>query len=72
MKNGSVKVENLVSSLNVCSLTGSLLSGKTSDLIGRRYTIVLAATTFLAGAIVMGLAPNYGLFWWIGHLLSGI
>ncbi|XP_044471287.1 polyol transporter 5-like [Mangifera indica] len=71
MKINSVKVEILVGSLNVCSLIGSLLSGKTSDLIGRRYTIVLAAMTFLVGAIVMGLAPNYGLLL-AGRLLAGI
>ncbi|XP_031258394.1 probable polyol transporter 6 [Pistacia vera] len=71
MKINSVKVEILVGSLNVCSLIGSLLSGKTSDLIGRRYTIVLAAMTFLVGAIVMGLAPNYGILL-AGRLLAGV
>ncbi|OUZ99952.1 Sugar/inositol transporter [Macleaya cordata] len=67
----SVQVEILVGSLNVCSLIGSLLSGKTSDWIGRRYTIVLAALTFLIGALLMGLAPSY-LFLLAGRVVAGI
>ncbi|KAM3761782.1 hypothetical protein ACB098_01G294300 [Castanea mollissima] len=43
----STQIEILVGSLNVCSLIGSLASGRTSDWIGRRYTIILAAATFL-------------------------
>ncbi|XP_043701025.1 polyol transporter 5-like [Telopea speciosissima] len=67
----SVQVEILVGSLNVCSLIGSLASGKTSDLIGRRYTIVLAAATFLAGAILMGFAPSFP-FLLAGRVVAGI
>ncbi|RVW96380.1 hypothetical protein VitviT2T_016531 [Vitis vinifera] len=67
----SVQVEILVGSLNVCSLIGSLASGKTSDLIGRRYTIVLAAATFLIGALLMSLAPSY-LFLMAGRVVAGI
>ncbi|KAL8136904.1 hypothetical protein V2J09_002905 [Rumex salicifolius] len=63
--------EILVGSLNVCSLIGSLLSGKTSDMIGRRYTIVLAAATFFVGAILMGFAPSYG-FLMGGRVVAGI
>ncbi|EYU23018.1 hypothetical protein ABFS82_11G045300 [Erythranthe guttata] len=65
LKLSSVEVEILVGSLNVFSLIGSLASGKTSDLIGRRYTIVLAAATFFIGALLMGLAPSYP------YLISG-
>ncbi|XP_042475702.1 polyol transporter 5-like [Macadamia integrifolia] len=67
----SLQVEILVGSLNVCSLIGSLASGKTSDLIGRRYTIVVAAATFLVGALLMGLAPSF-LFMLAGRVVAGI
>jgi len=71
LKITSIQEEILVGSLNVCSLIGSLLSGKTSDLIGRRYTIVLAAATFFAGALLMGLAPSYA-FLMAGRVVAGI
>lgn len=67
----SMQVEILVGSLNVCSLIGSLASGKTSDTIGRRYTIILAALTFLLGAILMGLAPSFP-FLMAGRIVAGI
>ncbi|EXB79937.1 Polyol transporter 5 [Morus notabilis] len=50
---------------------GSLACGKTSDYIGRRYTIVLAATTFLMGALLMGLAPSFP-FLLAGRIVAGI
>ncbi|KAA8534983.1 hypothetical protein F0562_029986 [Nyssa sinensis] len=71
LKISSFQVEILVGSLNVCSLIGSFASGKTSDLIGRRYTIVLAAATFLIGALFMGLAPSYP-FLMAGRVIAGI
>ncbi|KAI3867683.1 hypothetical protein MKW92_036101 [Papaver armeniacum] len=67
----NVQVEIMVGSLNVCSIIGSILSGKTSDWIGRRYTIVLAALTFLIGALLMGLAPSYP-FLLAGRVVAGI
>ncbi|XP_056692993.1 polyol transporter 5 isoform X2 [Spinacia oleracea] len=71
LKISKIQEEILIGTLNVCSLIGSLLSGKTSDLIGRRYTIVLAAITFFAGALVMGLAPSYP-FLIAGRVVAGI
>lgn len=71
LKITSVQVEILVGCLNVCSLIGSLASGKTSDWIGRRYTIMVAAATFLIGAILMGLAPSF-LFLMAGRVVAGI
>ncbi|XP_027065668.2 polyol transporter 5-like [Coffea eugenioides] len=71
LKISSVKVEILVGSLNACSLIGSFASGKTSDWIGRRYTIVLAALTFLIGALLMGLAPSFP-FLMAGRVIAGI
>ncbi|KAK0572591.1 hypothetical protein LWI29_033869 [Acer saccharum] len=71
LKITSTQVEVLVGSLNVCSLIGSLASGKTSDCIGRRYTIVISAITFLIGALLMGLAPSF-LFLMAGRVVAGI
>ncbi|XP_057967118.1 probable polyol transporter 6 [Malania oleifera] len=67
----TTQVEILVGCLNICSLIGSLASGKTSDWLGRRYTIVLAAVTFLAGAILMGLAPSFTVLL-AGRVVAGI
>ncbi|OWM89901.1 hypothetical protein CDL15_Pgr012538 [Punica granatum] len=67
----STQVEILVGSLNVVSLVGSLASGRTSDWLGRRYTVVLAASTFLIGALLMGLAPSFS-FLMAGRLVAGI
>lgn len=71
LKITSIQEEILVGTLNVFSLVGSLASGKTSDYIGRRYTIVLAATTFLIGALLMGLAPSFPLLL-VGRVIAGI
>ncbi|KAK6151781.1 hypothetical protein DH2020_014416 [Rehmannia glutinosa] len=71
LKISSVEQEILVGSLNVFSLFGSLASGKTSDWIGRRYTIVLAAATFFVGALLMGLAPSFP-FLIAGRIVAGI
>lgn len=71
LKITSTQEEVLVGALNVFSLVGSLASGKTSDYIGRRYTIVLAAATFLIGALLMGLAPSFQ-FLMAGRIIAGI
>lgn len=71
LKITSTQVEILVGTLNVFSLIGSLACGKTSDYIGRRYTIVLAATTFLMGALLMGLAPSFPCLL-VGRIVAGI
>lgn len=67
----STQVEILVGSLNLLSLIGSLASGRTSDSIGRRYTTFLASTTFLIGALLMGLAPSYPLLL-AGRMIAGV
>ncbi|CAK7334994.1 unnamed protein product [Dovyalis caffra] len=71
LKISSTQVEIVVGVLNISSLIGSLASGKTSDYIGRRYTIVLAATTFLIGALLMGLAQSFS-FLMAGRVIAGI
>ncbi|KAJ9538703.1 hypothetical protein OSB04_031436 [Centaurea solstitialis] len=71
LKISSTQVEILVGSLNVCSLIGSFASGRTSDWIGRRYTIVLAGATFFIGALLMGFATNFA-FLMAGRVVAGI
>ncbi|XP_010446762.2 PREDICTED: probable polyol transporter 6 [Camelina sativa] len=59
LKTNEVQIEVLTGILNLCALVGSLLAGRTSDIIGRRYTIVLASILFMLGSILMGWGPNY-------------
>eukprot|EP00253_Pinus_taeda_P011130 PITA_11130 len=66
-----VQEEVLVGSLNIISLVGAAIAGRTSDAIGRRWTMALAALIFLMGAAVMGLAPSF-LQLMGGRLLAGV
>ncbi|CAN1844339.1 Probable polyol transporter 4 [Linum perenne] len=66
-----VQEEVLVGALSIVSLFGSLAGGRTSDLIGRKWTMALAALVFQSGAIVMTLAPSFQTLM-IGRLLAGI
>ncbi|GJN32901.1 hypothetical protein PR202_gb21443 [Eleusine coracana subsp. coracana] len=54
-----VQVEVLIGILSLYSLIGCFAAGRTSDWIGRRFTVVFAAGFFFAGALVMGLARDY-------------
>ncbi|XP_074579741.1 polyol transporter 5-like [Curcuma longa] len=65
------QVEILIGILNLYSLVGSFAAGFTADWIGRRYTIVLAAAIFFAGALLMGFAMNYA-FLMFGLFVAGI
>ncbi|KAG6516325.1 polyol transporter 5-like [Zingiber officinale] len=65
------QVEILIGSLSLYSLVGSFTAGFTSDWIGRRYTIVLAAAIFFAGALFMGFAMNYA-FLMFGRFVTGV
>ncbi|KAJ4751272.1 Sorbitol transporter [Rhynchospora pubera] len=65
------QIEILAGIINLYSLVGSLAAGRTSDWIGRRYTMVLAAAIFFAGALLMGLAPNYAILM-LGRFVAGI
>lgn len=71
LKISDTQVEILLGILNLYSLVGSIAAGRTSDWIGRRYTIVLAAGIFFAGAILMGSATNYA-FLMCGRFVAGI
>ncbi|XP_054787424.1 polyol transporter 5-like [Prosopis cineraria] len=71
LKVSDVQIEILMGIINLYSLIGSCLAGRTSDWIGRRYTIVLAGGIFFAGAILMGFSTNYA-FLMCGRFVAGI
>ncbi|CAI9782791.1 unnamed protein product [Fraxinus pennsylvanica] len=71
LKISDVEIEILVGTINVFALVGSALAGRTSDWIGRRYTIVLAGAIFFAGAFLMAFATNYA-FLMFGRFVAGI
>lgn len=71
LKISEVKEEFLVGILSVVSLLGSLGGGRTSDIIGRKWTMGLAAIVFQTGALIMTLAPSFTILM-IGRLLAGV
>ncbi|XP_030975619.1 probable polyol transporter 6 [Quercus lobata] len=71
LKINDTQVEVLAGILNLCALLGSLAAGRTSDYIGRRYTIVLASIIFLLGAVLMGYGPSYAILM-MGRCVAGI
>lgn len=66
-----VQQEILVGCLSVVSLFGSIAAGRTSDLIGRKWTMGLAAIIFQVGAIIMVFAPSFTVLM-AGRLITGI
>ncbi|KAL2493874.1 putative polyol transporter 4 [Forsythia ovata] len=71
LKISEVQEEILVGVLSVISLLGSLGGGRASDVIGRKWTMGLAAIVFQAGAAVMTLAPTFRVLM-IGRILAGV
>ncbi|ESQ50598.1 hypothetical protein EUTSA_v10022657mg [Eutrema salsugineum] len=71
LKINDTKIEVLMGILNLCALVGSLTAGKTSDVIGRRYTIALSSMIFLVGSVLMGYGPNYAVLM-IGRCIAGV
>ncbi|XP_033516977.1 probable polyol transporter 4 isoform X2 [Nicotiana tomentosiformis] len=71
LKITEVQEEVLVGILSIISLLGSLAGGKTSDAIGRKWTMAFAAIVFQSGALIMALAPNFRVLM-IGRFLAGI
>ncbi|XP_074567040.1 putative polyol transporter 6 [Curcuma longa] len=65
LKASDTQIQVLAGILNACALIGSLTAGRISDLIGRRYTIVVGAVIFFVGSVLMGLGLNFAM------LLSG-
>ncbi|CAM8980593.1 unnamed protein product [Rhodiola kirilowii] len=71
LKLTDVEIEILAGILSLYSLLGSFSAGRTSDYIGRRYTIVIAGLFFFVGSLFMGLAPSYT-YLMIGRFVAGI
>ncbi|XP_010414363.1 PREDICTED: probable polyol transporter 3 [Camelina sativa] len=71
LKINDTQIEILAGILNLCALVGSLTAGKTSDVIGRRYTIALSAVIFLVGSVLMGYSPNYAVLM-VGRCIAGV
>ncbi|KAF5943768.1 hypothetical protein HYC85_017845 [Camellia sinensis] len=66
-----VQEEILIGILSIISLLGSLAGGKTTDAIGRKWTMGFAAVVFQSGAAIMALAPSFTILM-IGRLLAGV
>ncbi|XP_077241719.1 major facilitator superfamily protein [Tasmannia lanceolata] len=66
-----VQVEVLVGCLSIVSLLGSLAGGRTSDAIGRKWTMGFAAIVFQIGAGIMAFAPSFTVLM-VGRLLAGV
>lgn len=71
LKITEVQEEVLIGCLSILSLFGSLAGGRTSDIIGRKWTMALAAIIFQTGAATMTLAPSFEVLI-IGRFLAGI
>ncbi|KAJ4825871.1 putative polyol transporter 4 [Turnera subulata] len=66
-----VQEEVLVGCLSIVSLFGSLAGGRTSDVIGRKWTMAFSALVFQTGAAVMTLASSFEILM-VGRFLAGI
>lgn len=71
LKINEVQEEVFVGILSIISLFGSLAGGKTSDAIGRKWTMAFAAVVFQSGAGIMALATSFTVLM-MGRLLAGI
>jgi MFS transporter, SP family, galactose:H+ symporter len=63
--------EFLVSAALIGAVCGCVLSGRVTDAIGRRSTILITAGVFSVGSIVSAIAPNVGLLM-VGRLAVGL
>ncbi|TVU38206.1 hypothetical protein EJB05_11563, partial [Eragrostis curvula] len=71
LKITDVQLEVLMGILNLYSLIGAFAAGRTSDWIGRRFTVVFAAAIFFTGALIMGFAVNYAMLM-AGRFVAGV
>ncbi|KAH6829056.1 Major facilitator superfamily protein [Perilla frutescens var. hirtella] len=71
LKITEVQEEVFVGILSIISLFGSLAGGKTSDAIGRKWTMALASIIFQSGAGIMAMATSFTVLM-MGRLLAGI
>ncbi|KAI5020674.1 hypothetical protein ZWY2020_045562 [Hordeum vulgare] len=53
--------EIMMVTLSVYALIGSFAGARTSDWIGRRYTVAIAAAIFFAGSLLMSFAVDYAM-----------
>src|SRR3990167_119743 len=67
----TVMKELIVSSVLLGAMAGSLLSGRLTDLYGRRRVILLISTLFILGTLIASLAPTV-LAILIGRLCIGV
>ncbi|XP_044963430.1 putative polyol transporter 1 [Hordeum vulgare subsp. vulgare] len=56
-----VQVEIMMGILSVYALIGSFAGARTSDWIGRHYTVAIAAAIFFAGSLLMSFAVDYAM-----------
>ncbi|KAF3341221.1 putative polyol transporter 4-like protein [Carex littledalei] len=63
--------EILVGCISVISLVGSLSGGRTSDAMGRKWTMGFGTIVFQFGVIIMTFAPSFT-YLMIGRLMAGI
>ena len=66
-----VQVEIMMGILSVYALLGSFAGARTSDWIGRRYTVIIAAAIFFVGSLLMGFAVDYLMFM-LGRFVCGM
>ncbi|OEL28688.1 Polyol transporter 5 [Dichanthelium oligosanthes] len=66
-----VQLEILIGIMNLYSLIGSFAAGRTSDWIGRRYTVVFVAGVFFVGSLLMGFAAGYAMLM-AGRFVAGV
>lgn len=71
LKITEVQEEVLVGCLSIVSLFGSLAGGRTSDAIGRKWTMAFAAVVFQLGAAIMTFAPSFEILM-VGRFLAGV
>lgn len=71
LKITEVQEEVLVGCLSIVSLVGSLVGGRLSDAIGRKWTMAIGAIIFQIGGLIMTIARSFQILM-VGRLLSGI
>ncbi|XP_025801293.1 putative polyol transporter 1 [Panicum hallii] len=71
LKITDVQLEILMGVMNLYSLIGAFAAGRTSDWIGRRFTVVFAAAIFFVGAVLMGFAVSYAMLM-AGRFVAGV
>ncbi|KAG5547931.1 hypothetical protein RHGRI_013570 [Rhododendron griersonianum] len=65
------QLEIVMGIIELYSLLGAAAAGRTSDWVGRKYTIVIAAALFFAGALFSAVATNYAILM-VGRFIAGL